>query len=98
VAAPDRLALRAGDPYQAAAFRWCPIPPDPAAASLRGRGRRVRPIGAERHAIHGHGWQARWQPTDVRAAEARSNTGILPERGRVITPRSTSRWRRRPPS
>ena len=67
-------ALRAGDPYQAAAFPLVPYSNRIRAGRFSFRGRAVvEPLNRppERHAIHGHGWQARWQPTDVRAAEAR---------------------------
>lgn len=66
--------LRAGAPYRAAAFPLVPYSNRIRAGrfSFRGRGV-VEPLNRppERHAIHGHGWQARWQPTDVRAAAAR---------------------------
>jgi aldose 1-epimerase len=67
-------ALRTGNPYQAAAFPLVPYSNRIRAGRFSFRGRTVvEPLNRppERHAIHGHGWQARWQPTDVRAAEAR---------------------------
>jgi len=67
-------ARRAGHPYQAAAFPLVPYSNRIRAGRFRFRGRSVvEPLNRppERHAIHGHGWQARWQPTEVGAAEAR---------------------------
>ena len=67
-------ALRTGNPYRAAAFPLVPYSNRIRAGRFSFRGRSVvEPLNRppERHAIHGHGWQARWQPTDVRAAEAR---------------------------
>jgi aldose 1-epimerase len=66
-------ALRAGLPYRAAAFPLVPYSNRIRAGRFSFRGRAVvEPLNRppERHAIHGHGWQARWQATDVRAAEA----------------------------
>ena len=49
----------------------------------------------ERHAIHGHGWQAGWRPIDVGPRRHGSSTAMRPALGRgPITPRSGSRWRR----
>jgi aldose 1-epimerase len=67
-------ALRAGNPYRAAAFPLVPYSNRLRAGRFSFRGRAVvEPLNRppERHAIHGHGWQARWRPVDVRAAEAR---------------------------
>jgi aldose 1-epimerase len=66
-------ALRAGHPYRAAAFPLVPYSNRIRAGRFSFRDRAiVEPLNRppERHAIHGHGWQARWQATDVRAAEA----------------------------
>jgi len=67
-------AARAGDPYEVAAFPLVPYSNRIRAGRFTFRDRAVveppnRP--PERHAIHGHGWQARWTPLDVGAAEAR---------------------------
>ena len=65
---------RAGAPYRPAAFPLVPYSNRIRAGRFSFRGRAVvEPLNwpPERHAIHGHGWQARWQPIDVRAAEAR---------------------------
>jgi aldose 1-epimerase len=67
-------ALRAGHPYLAAAFPLVPYSNRIRAGRFSFRGRSVvEPLNRppERHAIHGHGWQARWQPTEVTAATAR---------------------------
>ena len=67
-------ALRAGRPYPAAAFPLVPYSNRIRAGRFSFRGRSVvEPLNRppERHAIHGHGWQARWQPTEVTAATAR---------------------------
>jgi len=67
-------ALRAGHPYLAAAFPLVPYSNRIRAGRFTFRGRSVvEPLNRppERHAIHGHGWQARWQPTEVTAATAR---------------------------
>lgn len=67
-------ALRAGNPYQTAAFPLVPYSNRIRAGRFRFRDRVVvEPLNRppERHTIHGHGWQARWSPLDVRAAEAR---------------------------
>lgn len=66
--------LRAGDSSHAAAFPLVPYSNRIRAGRFSFRGRSVvEPLNRppERHAIHGHGWQARWRPTEVRAAEAR---------------------------
>jgi aldose 1-epimerase len=83
--------LRAGAPYRAAAFPLVPYSNRIRAGrfSFRGRGV-VEPLNRppERHAIHGHGWQAR-------PRRHGSTIGIGPGRGRgPITPRSGSRCRR----
>jgi len=67
-------SLRAGNSARAAAFPLVPYSNRIREGRFSFRGRAVverlnRP--PERHAIHGHGWQARWTATDVRAAEAR---------------------------
>jgi aldose 1-epimerase len=67
-------ALRAGHPYLAAAFPLVPYSNRIRAGRFSFRGRSVvEPLNRppERHAIHGHGWQARWQPAEVTAATAR---------------------------
>jgi aldose 1-epimerase len=67
-------ALRAGHPDRAAAFPLVPYSNRIRAGRFSFRGRSVvEPLNRppERHAIHGHGWQARWQPTEVTAATAR---------------------------
>ncbi|HMH77326.1 MAG TPA: aldose 1-epimerase [Candidatus Udaeobacter sp.] len=67
-------ALRAGHPELAAAFPLVPYSNRIRAGRFSFRGRSVvEPLNRppERHAIHGHGWQARWQPTEVTAATAR---------------------------
>ena len=67
-------ALRAGHPYLAAAFPLVPYSNRIRAGRFTFRGRSVvEPLNRppERHAIHGHGWQARWQPAEVTAATAR---------------------------
>jgi len=67
-------ALRAGHPYRAAAFPLVPYSNRIREGRFSFRGRPVvEPLNRppERHAIHGHGWQARWQPTHVRPASAR---------------------------
>jgi len=67
-------ALRARHPYEAAAFPLVPYSNRIRAGRFTFRGRAVvEPLNRppERHAIHGHGWQAPWRPLDVRAAEAR---------------------------
>jgi aldose 1-epimerase len=67
-------ALRAGHPDLAAAFPLVPYSNRIRAGRFSFRGRSViEPLNRppERHAIHGHGWQARWQPTEVTAATAR---------------------------
>jgi len=46
----------------------------------------------ERHAIHGHGWQARWQVIEAGPSEPGSSIGTRPTTGRgPIAPPSTSR-------
>ena len=67
-------AFRAGHPELAAAFPLVPYSNRIRAGRFSFRGRSVvEPLNRppERHAIHGHGWQARWQPTEVTAATAR---------------------------
>lgn len=67
-------ARRGGHAYRTAAFPLVPYSNRIRAGRFGFRGRAVvEPLNRppERHAIHGHGWQARWQPTDVRGAEAR---------------------------
>ena len=67
-------ALRAGNPYRAAAFPLVPYSNRIRAGRFSFRGRAVvEPLNRppERHAIHGHGWQAPWQATHVRPAAAR---------------------------
>ncbi|HEY7433516.1 MAG TPA: aldose 1-epimerase [Methylomirabilota bacterium] len=67
-------ALRAGNVYQAAAFPLVPYSNRIRAGRFSFRGRAVvQPLNRppEPHAIHGHGWQARWRPIEVRATEAR---------------------------
>jgi aldose 1-epimerase len=67
-------ALRAGHPYLAAAYPLVPYSNRIRAGRFTFRGRSVvEPLNRppERHAIHGHGWQARWQPAEVTAATAR---------------------------
>jgi aldose 1-epimerase len=67
-------AQRAGLPELAAAFPLVPYSNRIRAGRFSFRGRSVvEPLNRppERHAIHGHGWQARWQPTEVTAATAR---------------------------
>jgi aldose 1-epimerase len=67
-------ALRAGHAELAAAFPLVPYSNRIRAGRFSFRGRSVvEPLNRppERHAIHGHGWQARWQPTEVTAATAR---------------------------
>jgi len=67
-------ALRAGHPELAAAFPLVPYSNRIRAGRFSFRGRSVvEPLNRppERHAIHGHGWQARWQPTEVTAVTAR---------------------------
>ena len=100
VAAPDAgrgAARRQFD--RAAAFPLVPYSNRIRAGRFSFRGRAVvEPLNRppERHAIHGHGWQARWQPTDVRGRRRASSTAIRPAPGRgPITPRSGSGWRRR---
>ena len=64
----------AGAPYRPAAFPLVPYSNRIRAGRFSFHGRAVvEPLNwpPERHAIHGHGWQARWQPIDVRTAEAR---------------------------
>ena len=66
--------VRPGAPYRAAAFPLVPYSNRIRAGRFSFRGRAVvEPLNwpPEHHAIHGHGWQARWQPTEVRTAEAR---------------------------
>ena len=65
---------RAGASARAAAFPLVPYSNRIRAGRFSFRGRAVvEPLNwpPERHAIHGHGWQARWQPINVGAAEAR---------------------------
>lgn len=67
-------ALRAGGPYQAAAFPLVPYSNRIREGRFSFRGQAVvEPLNRppERHAIHGHGWQARWEAIDVGDAEAR---------------------------
>jgi aldose 1-epimerase len=67
-------ALRAGNSTRAAAFPLVPYSNRIRAGRFSFRGRAVvEPLNRppERHAIHGHGWQAPWQPMDVRATTAR---------------------------
>jgi aldose 1-epimerase len=67
-------AVRSGNPYQTAAFPLVPYSNRIRAGHFTFRDRVVvEPLNRppEPHAIHGHGWQARWSPLDVRAAEAR---------------------------
>jgi aldose 1-epimerase len=67
-------AQRAGLPELAAAFPLVPYSNRIRAGRFSFRGRSVvEPLNRppERHAIHGHGWQARWQPAEVTAATAR---------------------------
>jgi len=67
-------AARAGDPYEVAAFPLVPYSNRIRAGRFTFRDRAVaEPLNRppERHAIHGHGWQARWTPLDVGTAAAR---------------------------
>src|SRR6185295_4960558 len=67
-------ALRAGGPYQAAAFPLVPYSNRIREGRFSFRGQAVvEPLNRppERHAIHGHGWQVRWEATEVRTAEVR---------------------------
>jgi aldose 1-epimerase len=67
-------AARAGDPYEVAAFPLVPYSNRIRAGRFTFRDRAVaEPLNRlpERHAIHGHGWQARWTPLEVGATAAR---------------------------
>jgi aldose 1-epimerase len=68
-------ALDGGDPYEvAAAFPLVPYSNRIRDGRFRFDGREValpRNRADERHAIHGHGWQAAWTATEVSATEAR---------------------------
>jgi aldose 1-epimerase len=65
---------RADDPYRGGAFPLVPYSNRIREGRFAFRGRTVAlPLNRppERHAIHGHGWQAPWHPVHVGAAEAR---------------------------
>jgi aldose 1-epimerase len=67
-------ALAGGNPYETAAFPLVPYSNRIRHGHFRFRGLAVAlPLNRppERHSIHGHGWQARWETTEVRASEAR---------------------------
>ena len=67
-------AFRDGDPYLASAFPLVPYSNRIREGRFSFRGRSIvqllnRP--PERHAIHGHGWQAPWKPITISAADAK---------------------------
>jgi aldose 1-epimerase len=66
-------AIRDGDPYLASAFPLVPYSNRIREGRFSFRGRSIRqPLNRppERHAIHGHGWQAAWRTIEAGATEA----------------------------